>query len=196
MINRVVLVGRLTKDVEVRKTQTGLSVASFTVACDRRTSRSQDGNQQTADFINCVAWRQSADFLGQYARKGALVGVEGRIQTRSYDRQDGTKQYVTEVLCDNVSLLESSLLRALHKLTMVTTISTTINNHLISHSLVLQLYRMISQVEIHWIFPMMIYHSKKETKRWHSENREWVAERSATSQRITSSILTIKMLSY
>ena len=69
MINRVVLVGRLTKDVEVRKTQTGLSVASFTVACDRRTSRSQDGNQQTADFINCVAWRQSADFLGQYARK-------------------------------------------------------------------------------------------------------------------------------
>lgn len=108
MINRVVLVGRLTKDVEVRKTQTGLSVASFTVACDRRTSRSQDGtNQQTADFINCVAWRQSADFLGQYARKGALVGVEGRIQTRSYDRQDGTKQYVTEVLCDNVSLLES-----------------------------------------------------------------------------------------
>ena len=96
MINRVVLVGRLTKDVEVRKTQTGLSVASFTVACDRRTSRSQDGsNQQTADFINCVAWRQSADFLGQYARKGALVGVEGRIQTRSYDRQDGTKQYVT-----------------------------------------------------------------------------------------------------
>ena len=95
MINRVVLVGRLTKDVEVRKTQTGLSVASFTVACDRRTSRSQDGNQQ------------SADFLGQYARKGALVGVEGRIQTRSYDRQDGTKQYVTEVLCDNVNLLES-----------------------------------------------------------------------------------------
>ena len=68
MINRVVLVGRLTKDVEVRKTQSGLSVASFTVAVDRRFSRSQDpqsgNNQQTADFINCVAWRQSADFLG------------------------------------------------------------------------------------------------------------------------------------
>jgi single-strand DNA-binding protein len=106
MINRVVLVGRLTKDVEVRKTQTGLSVASFTVACDRRGSRSQD-NQQTADFINCVAWRQSADFLGQYARKGAMVGVEGRISTRSYDRNDGTKAYVTEVVCDNVNLLES-----------------------------------------------------------------------------------------
>ncbi len=106
MINRVVLVGRLTKDVEVRKTQTGLSVASFTVACDRRVSR-QDGSQQSADFINCVAWRQSADFLGQYARKGAMVGAEGRISTRSYDRQDGTKAYVTEVVCDNVNLLES-----------------------------------------------------------------------------------------
>lgn len=106
MINRVVLVGRLTKDVEVRKTQSGLSVASFTVACDRN-RRAQDNSQQTADFINCVAWRQSADFLGQYAHKGALIGVDGRIQTRSYDRNDGTKVYVTEVVCDSVQLLES-----------------------------------------------------------------------------------------
>lgn len=106
MINRVVLVGRLTKDVEVRKTQSGLSVASFTVACDRN-RRSQDNSQQTADFINCVAWRQSADFLGQYAHKGALIGVDGRVQTRSYDRNDGTKVYVTEVVCDSVQLLES-----------------------------------------------------------------------------------------
>ena len=106
MINRVVLVGRLTKDVEVRKTPSNLSVASFTVACDRRGSRGQDGQQQ-ADFINCVAWRQTADFLGQYARKGALVGVDGRIQTRSYDNRDGQKVYVTEVLADSVQLLES-----------------------------------------------------------------------------------------
>ncbi|MCR4951304.1 MAG: single-stranded DNA-binding protein [Solobacterium sp.] len=106
MINRVVLVGRLTRDVEVRKTQSGLSVASFTVACDRRGSRGQDGQQQTADFISCVAWRQTADFLGQYARKGAMVGVDGRIQTRSYDR-DGQKVYTTEVLADSVQLLES-----------------------------------------------------------------------------------------
>lgn len=106
MINRVVLVGRLTRDVEVRKTQTGLSVASFTVACDRRGSRDAQG-QQTADFISCVAWRQSADFLGAYAKKGALVGVEGRIQTRNYDDKDGKRVYVTEVVCDNVSLLES-----------------------------------------------------------------------------------------
>ncbi len=112
MINRVVLVGRLTKDVEVRKTQSGLSVAAFTVACDRRfaSRNSQDAggqNQPTADFINCVAWRQSADFLGSYGRKGALVGVEGRIQTRNYNDKDGKKVYVTEVVCDNVQLLES-----------------------------------------------------------------------------------------
>ena len=107
MINRVVLVGRLTRDVEVRKTASGLSVATFTVACDRRMARGQDGNnQQSADFISWVAWRQAADFLGSYARKGALVGVEGRIQTRNYDR-DGQKVYVTEIVCDTVNLLES-----------------------------------------------------------------------------------------
>ena len=107
MINLVVLVGRLTRDVEVRKTASGLSVATFTVACDRRMARGQDGNnQQSADFISCVAWRQAADFLGSYARKGALVGVEGRIQTRNYDR-DGQKVYVTEIVCDTVNLLES-----------------------------------------------------------------------------------------
>ena len=107
MINRVVLVGRLTRDVEVRKTASGLSVATFTVACDRRMARGQDGNnQQSADFISCVAWRQAADFLGSYARKGALVGVEGRIQTRNYDR-DGQKVYVTDIVCDTVNLLES-----------------------------------------------------------------------------------------
>lgn len=105
MINRAVIVGRLTKDVEVRKTTSGLSVASFTVACDRN-RRSQDNTQQ-ADFINCVAWRQSADFLGQYARKGAMVGVEGRIQTRSYQNNQGVTVYVTEIVADNVQLLET-----------------------------------------------------------------------------------------
>ena len=108
MINRVVLVGRLTRDVEVRKTQSGISVASFTVACDRRfSSQNQQNSQQTADFISCVAWRQTADFLGSYARKGALVGVDGRLQSRSYDDRDGKKVYVTEVVCDSVQLLES-----------------------------------------------------------------------------------------
>ena len=107
MINNVVLVGRLTKDVELRKTQSGLSVASFTVACDRRLSQEQkNNNEQSADFINCVAWRGSADFLGKYAHKGDTVGVEGRIQTRNYDR-DGQMVYITEVLANSVNLLHS-----------------------------------------------------------------------------------------
>ena len=107
MINNVVLVGRLTRDIELRKTQSGLSVASFTVACDRRLSQEQrNNNEQSADFINCVAWRGSADFLGKYAHKGDTVGVEGRIQTRNYDR-DGQRVYVTEVLANSVNLLHS-----------------------------------------------------------------------------------------
>ena len=107
MINSVVLVGRLTKDIELRKTQSGLSVASFTIACDRRLSQEQKNNgEQSADFISCVAWRGSADFLGRYAHKGDTVGVEGRIQTRTYDR-DGQRVYVTEVLANSVNLLHS-----------------------------------------------------------------------------------------
>lgn len=107
MINSVVLVGRLTKDIELRKTQSGLSVASFTVACDRRLSQEQrNNNEQSADFINCIAWRGSADFLSSYAHKGDTVGVEGRLQTRSYDR-DGQRLYVTEVLANSVNLLHS-----------------------------------------------------------------------------------------
>ena len=108
MINNVVLVGRLTKDVEVKKTQSGLSVASFTVACDRRLSQEQrNNNEQSADFISCVAWRGSADFLGQYSHKGDTVGIEGRIQTRSYDR-DGQRVYVTEIVANSVSILHST----------------------------------------------------------------------------------------
>ena len=107
MINSVVLVGRLTKDIELRKTQSGLSVASFTIACDRRLSQEQrNNNEQSADFISCVAWRGSADFLGKYAHKGDTVGVEGKIQTRNYDR-DGQRVYVTEVLANSVNLLHS-----------------------------------------------------------------------------------------
>jgi len=109
-INSVVLVGRLTRDVEVRKTTSGISYARFTVACDRRFSgRDQNGssNQPTADFISCVAWRQSADFLGSYGRKGSMVGVNGSIQTGSYTDRDGKKVYTTDVLCDRVQLLDS-----------------------------------------------------------------------------------------
>ena len=103
MINNVVLVGRLTRDPELRKTQSGTSVLSFTCAVNRK-FQSQD---QTADFVSCVAWNQTADFLARYAKKGALVGVEGRIQTRNYEDKTGNRVYVTEVVAESVQLLES-----------------------------------------------------------------------------------------
>lgn len=104
MINRVVLVGHLTRDPDVKKTQSGLSVATFTVACDRRFSGDKGQDKQT-DFINCVAWRQSADFLGQYAHKGAIIGVDGRLQIDTYDDKEGKRVYKTSVQCDNIKLI-------------------------------------------------------------------------------------------
>lgn len=104
MINRVVLVGRITRDPELRKTTSGISTVSFTLACNRKFSNSQGG--QDADFINCVAWRQSADFMANYIKKGNLLGVEGRIQTRNYKDQSDRTVYVTEVVCDSVQILE------------------------------------------------------------------------------------------
>ena len=102
-INKVVLIGRLTKDIELRKTQSNTSVASFTLAVDRPKRR--DAEQET-DFISCVAWSHSADFLSNYASKGTIVSVEGKIQTRSYDGQNG-KVYVTEVIADNVQIISN-----------------------------------------------------------------------------------------
>ena len=104
MINRVVLVGRLAKDPVLRKTANGASVTSFTLACTRRYK--QEG-QPDADFINTVVWNKTADSVSQYTHKGSLVGVEGRIQTRSYDDKDGKRVYVTEVVADSVQFLES-----------------------------------------------------------------------------------------
>lgn len=104
MINRVVLVGRLTKDPELRYTPNGIAVATFTLAVNR-TFASQSGERE-ADFINCVVWRKQAENMANYLRKGSLTGVEGRIQTRSYDNQEGKRVYVTEVVADSVQFLE------------------------------------------------------------------------------------------
>ncbi|MBQ4583751.1 MAG: single-stranded DNA-binding protein [Bacilli bacterium] len=104
-MNKVILVGRLTKDPEMRTTGSGVAVTSFTVAVNRPYS-DQSGERQT-DFINCVIWRKQAENVARYCNKGSLVAVEGRIQTRSYDHQDGSKRYVTEVVCDNVTFLSS-----------------------------------------------------------------------------------------
>ena len=104
-INRVVLTGRLTKDVELRATPSGANVASFTVAVDGF-GRDQNNNPvNQASFINCVAWNSQAKFISTYCKKGTLVALEGRLQTRSYDRKDGTKAYVTEVITERVENL-------------------------------------------------------------------------------------------
>ena len=105
MINRTVLIGRLTKDVELRHTAKGDAVASFTVAVNRQFTNSH--GEREADFINCVIWRKAAENFAKYTHKGSLVGIEGRIQTRSYENQQGQRVYVTEVVADNFSLLDS-----------------------------------------------------------------------------------------
>ncbi len=105
MINRVVLVGRMTRDPELRRTQTGTPVTSFTLAMNRNFS-SANGERQ-ADFINCVVWNKSAENVERYCSKGSLVGVEGRLQSRQYEAQDGRKVTVIEVVCDSVQFLET-----------------------------------------------------------------------------------------
>jgi single-strand DNA-binding protein len=104
-VNRVVLVGRLTRDPDLRYTPTGVAVANFTLAINRPFAN-QDGNRE-ADFINCVVWRRPAENLANYMKKGNQVGVDGRLQSRSYEGQDGKTVYVTEVVADSVEFLES-----------------------------------------------------------------------------------------
>jgi single-strand DNA-binding protein len=105
MINKTILVGRITKDPEVKTTQANISVCRFTLAVNRQFTDASGERQ--ADFITCVAWRKTADLLGSYIKKGALLGIEGRIQTGQYDAEDGTTRYTTEVVCDSVQFLES-----------------------------------------------------------------------------------------
>ncbi|HAX73900.1 MAG TPA: single-stranded DNA-binding protein [Firmicutes bacterium] len=104
MINRVVLVGRLTRDPELKYTTNGTASLQFSIAVNR-TFTSANGERE-ADFINCVAWRNQAENMAKFVRKGSLLGVEGRIQTRSYQAQDGSKRYVTEVVAESVQFLE------------------------------------------------------------------------------------------
>ena len=104
MINRVVLVGRITRDPELRRTNSGSSFATFSVAVDNRT-KNPDGTRGTT-FVNCVCFQQTADNMVKFTRKGSLVGVEGRLNQRSFQRQDGSKGSILEVLCDTVQFLE------------------------------------------------------------------------------------------
>ena len=104
MINNVTLVGRLTRDPELRYTPSNIAITTFNMAVNRN-FKNQAGDRE-ADFINCMIWRQQAENLASWAGKGALIGITGRIQTRSYDNQQGQRVYVTEVVADTFQLLE------------------------------------------------------------------------------------------
>ncbi|WP_281673246.1 single-stranded DNA-binding protein [Staphylococcus auricularis] len=105
MINRIVLVGRLTKDPELVTTSSGVNIVDFTLAVNRPYTNAK--GEQEADFINCVAFRKQAENINKYLSKGSLTGVDGRIQSRSYKDKDGKNVYVTEVLCDSVRFLDT-----------------------------------------------------------------------------------------
>lgn len=105
MLNRVVLVGRLTKDPDLRYTATGVAVANFTLAVNRPFSNQQ--GEREADFINCVVWRRAAENLANYMKKGSMVGADGRVQTRRYEGQDGKTVFVTEIVAESVQFLET-----------------------------------------------------------------------------------------
>ena len=97
-MNKVILMGRLTRDVEMRQTPNGVSLARFSIAVTRRFKNSN--GEYDADFINCIAWRQTGEFIARYFQKGSMIAVVGSIQTRSWDGNDGKKQYATEVIVD------------------------------------------------------------------------------------------------
>ena len=101
MLNRVILMGRLVSDPELKTTASGISVTSFRIAVDR--SYVKQGEERKADFIDIVCWRQQAEFVCRYFGKGAMIAVEGQLQSRTYQAKDGTNRYVTEVVADNVS---------------------------------------------------------------------------------------------
>lgn len=102
-MNRVFLTGRITKDPEIRYSNTGIAMLSFSLAVDRQT-RDASGARQ-ADFFNCTAFRNQAEFISRYVKKGYMLAIEGRLQTRSYQAQDGTMRYVTDIICDQVENL-------------------------------------------------------------------------------------------
>ncbi len=104
MLNRIVLIGRLTRDPEMRYTPQGVPVASFSLAVDRPFTNQQ--GEREADFIDCVAWRKLGETVGNHLTKGRLVAVEGRLQVRSYEAQDGSKRRAAEVICDSVRFLD------------------------------------------------------------------------------------------
>lgn len=164
MINRTTLTGRLTRDVDLRYTPSGSAVGNFTLAVDRSFTNQQ--GEREADFINCVIWRKSAENFANFTHKGALVGIDGRIQTRNYENQQGQRVYVTEVVVENFALLElvqvtkvtttpaTMLLKQMQEITILL-----LHQTMLPHLMVVTTQRIHSlTLVIKLIFPMMIYH--------------------------------------
>lgn len=126
MMNNVTLIGRPTKDPDLRYTASGTAVATFTLAVNRNYTN-QNGDRET-DFINCVIWRKPAETLANYVRKGTLIGISGRLQTRNYENQQGQRVYVTEVIVENFYLLESRSQAEAREQKQKTTQNSTTNN--------------------------------------------------------------------
>ncbi|EKY8193813.1 single-stranded DNA-binding protein, partial [Enterococcus faecalis] len=124
--NNVTLIGRPTKDPDLRYTASGTAVATFTLAVNRNYTN-QNGDRET-DFINCVIWRKPAETLANYVRKGTLIGISGRLQTRNYENQQGQRVYVTEVIVENFYLLESRSQAEAREQKQKTTQNSTTNN--------------------------------------------------------------------
>ena len=172
MLNRVVLVGRLTKDPEYRTTPSGVSVATFTLAVNRTFTNAQ--GEREADFINCVVFRRQAENVNNYLSKGSLAGVDGRIQSRSYENQEGRRIFVTEVVCDSVQFLEPKNSQQGGQRSQ-TTISKTMvkdsvvnNQDKIRHTITIihqNLINLIIHLQMRMVqltLVMMIYHSNNE----------------------------------
>lgn len=150
-MNKIVLVGRLTKDPELRSTTAGFSTASFTVAVNRN-FKNKDGNYD-ADFLPCVAFRNTATFVSRYFKKGNLICVEGRVQTRSYDAQDGSKRYVTEIVVENAEFVGGKMKVLLLALIQILHIWMLQVKHLL-----MQCQSMIFQSQIHMKIMIRMYH--------------------------------------
>ena len=172
MINRVVLVGRLTKDPEYRTTPSGVSVATFTLAVNRTFTNAQ--GEREADFINVVVFRRQAENVNNYLFKGSLAGVDGRIQSRSYENQEGRRIFVTEVVADSVQFLEPKMLKVANVIKVITMISKTtvkdlvVNNQDKIHLTITIIHQIINNLIIHLqtqtrlILVMMTYHSNNK----------------------------------
>lgn len=199
MLNRVALVGRLTRDPELRRTGNGTAVTSFTLAVDRNFS-TRDG--QEADFINCVVWRKPAENVAQYCSKGSLVSVDGRIQTRSYDNNQGQRVYVTEVVADSVQFLETRAQRerAQQSAPMMQQPTMTQqprqNNNDFYDMKTVDLDKDFDDSVNHMISWMTIFNSNRRKQQWLSEDREWVEEKFATSLKTRLITSIIKMLNF